>query len=206
MEAQEAWEAPFVDAFDEDTQSFPFGTNSLYANPDCTTPVVSVVKMLELVTGGRRHPDDEDSSADELVHFVDVGCGAGAVTNQVALRMASWRCLGIDFSAKQLEMARSGAEELAVSDRVEYRQCDYLDFDSYLDPDVPPDKMVFYMYIIPRMFNATLRNKFSALLEAGAAVVVWHYFPTDWPHLDTHDDRFNMRVYRKPRVSSGLHN
>ena len=36
MEAQEAWEAPFVDAFDEDTQSFPFGTNSLYANPDCT--------------------------------------------------------------------------------------------------------------------------------------------------------------------------
>ena len=36
--------------------------------------------------------------------------------------MASWRCLGIDFSAKQLEMARSGAEELAVSDRVEYRE------------------------------------------------------------------------------------
>ena len=32
---QEAWEAPFSDAFDEDTQSFPFGTNSLYANPDC---------------------------------------------------------------------------------------------------------------------------------------------------------------------------
>ena len=32
---EEAWEAPFVDAFDEDTQSFPFGTNSLYANPDC---------------------------------------------------------------------------------------------------------------------------------------------------------------------------
>ena len=45
-----------------------------------------------------------------------------------------------------------------------------------------------------RMFNATLRKKFSALLEAGAAVVVWHYFPTDWPHLDTHDERFNMRV------------
>merc|ERR1712027_138251 len=182
----------FPDAFDEDTQSFPFGTNSLYANPDCTTPVVSVERMLELLKRGRP-PPDEDGGADERVHFVDVGCGAGAVTNQVALRMVNWRCTGIDISAKQLDMARSGAKELAVSDRVEYRQCDYLDFDSYIDPDVPPHKMVFYMYIIPRMFNATLRKKFSALLEAGAAVVVWHYFPTDWPHLDTHDERFNMR-------------
>ena len=34
-EEEESWEAPFSDAFDEDTQSFPFGTNSLYANPDC---------------------------------------------------------------------------------------------------------------------------------------------------------------------------
>ena len=41
---------------------------------------------------------------------------------QVALRMANWRCLGIDISAKQLDMARSGARELAVSDRVEYRE------------------------------------------------------------------------------------
>ena len=36
--------------------------------------------------------------------------------------MANWRCLGIDISAKQLDMARSGARELAVSDRVEYRE------------------------------------------------------------------------------------
>ena len=36
--------------------------------------------------------------------------------------MVNWRCLGIDISAKQLDMARSGAEELAVSDRVEYRE------------------------------------------------------------------------------------
>ena len=39
VETQEAWEAPFPDAFDEDTQSFPFGTNSLYANPDCTVRI-----------------------------------------------------------------------------------------------------------------------------------------------------------------------
>ena len=110
--------------------------------------------------------------------------------------MVNWRCTGIDISAKQLDMARSGAEELAVCNRVDYReaptatigremlyscsshlfsfsslslaraarfvdrpsvkccwryrQCDYLDFDSYIDPDVPPHKMVFYMYIIPR--------------------------------------------------------
>ena len=45
--------------------------------------------------------------------------------------MASWRCLGIDFSAKQLEMARSGAEELAVSDRVEYREQQHLDIQQW---------------------------------------------------------------------------
>ena len=49
------------------------------------------------------------------------------------------------------------------------------------------------------MFNAPLRKKFTALLEEGAVVVVWHYFPTDWPHMDTHDDRFNMRVRKNYR-------
>ena len=44
------------------------------------------------------------------------------------------------------------------------------------------------------MFNAALRTRFSALLEAGAVVVVWHYFPADWPHVDAHDDLFKMRV------------
>ena len=123
-----------------------------------------------------------------------------------------------------------------------HRQCDYLDFDSYLDPDVPPDRMVFYMYIIPRyahshfdvknvighfmvnlhvyvqltklimkcvaprMFNAPLRKKFTALLEEGAVVVVWHYFPTDWPHMDTHDDRFNMRVRKNYRSIGSVKN
>ena len=38
--------------------------------------------MLELLKRGRP-PPDEDGGADERVHFVDVGCGAGAVTNQV---------------------------------------------------------------------------------------------------------------------------
>ena len=36
--------------------------------------------------------------------------------------MVNWRCTGIDISAKQLDMARSGAKELAVSNRVEYRE------------------------------------------------------------------------------------
>ena len=43
--------------------------------------------MLELLKRGRP-PPDEDGGADERVHFVDVGCGAGAVTNQVNYRVA----------------------------------------------------------------------------------------------------------------------
>ena len=46
LETQEAWDAPFLDAFDEDTQSFPFGTHSLYANPDCTVRIdIYTVKL-----------------------------------------------------------------------------------------------------------------------------------------------------------------
>ena len=36
--------------------------------------------------------------------------------------MVNWKCTGIDISAKQLDMARSGAKELAVCNRVEYRE------------------------------------------------------------------------------------
>ena len=36
--------------------------------------------------------------------------------------MVNWRCTGIDISAKQLDMARRGAKELAVSNWVEYRE------------------------------------------------------------------------------------
>ena len=48
IESHEAWEAPFSDAFDEDTQSFPFGTNSLYANPDCTVRIIIDIYTVEL--------------------------------------------------------------------------------------------------------------------------------------------------------------
>ena len=44
--------------------------------------------MLELLKRGRP-PPDEDRGADERVHFVDVGCGAGAVTNQVKIYIIS---------------------------------------------------------------------------------------------------------------------
>ena len=47
-EAPDAWEAPFADAFDEDTQSFPFGTNSLYANPDCKAHILPICIVLNL--------------------------------------------------------------------------------------------------------------------------------------------------------------
>ena len=33
---ESSWEAPFAEAFDEDTQSFPYGTHQPGANPDCT--------------------------------------------------------------------------------------------------------------------------------------------------------------------------
>ena len=36
--------------------------------------------------------------------------------------MPGWRCVGVDISGRQLELAREDADRLQVIDRVEYRE------------------------------------------------------------------------------------
>ena len=36
--------------------------------------------------------------------------------------MRGWRCVGVDISGRQLELAREDADRLQVGDRVEYRE------------------------------------------------------------------------------------
>jgi len=66
-----------------------------------------------------------DIAADE--HVLDVGCGSGAVTRDVARRVGSrGLAVGLDPSPELLAVARELALEAGLGDRVEFREGDVL--------------------------------------------------------------------------------
>lgn len=56
-------------------------------------------------------------------HVLDVGCGTGRTTREVAARVPEGGVLGVDLSARMLELARRRATEAGITN-VEYRQAD----------------------------------------------------------------------------------
>src|SRR5262245_32074285 len=66
-----------------------------------------------------------DISAGE--HVLDVGCGSGAVTREIAKRVRSpGLAIGLDQSPELLLIARELAQEAGLGDRVEFREGDVL--------------------------------------------------------------------------------
>jgi ubiquinone/menaquinone biosynthesis C-methylase UbiE len=60
-------------------------------------------------------------------HVLDVGCGSGAVTRDIARRVSErGRAVGLDPSPKLLALAREFAAEAGLADRVEFREGDAL--------------------------------------------------------------------------------
>jgi SAM-dependent methyltransferase len=57
---------------------------------------------------------------------IDVGCGSG-VLSFVASRLGAERVYGVDLSSEAVEVAGRNAEQLGVSDRVEFRVGDLLE-------------------------------------------------------------------------------
>ena len=226
--SDDEWQAPFDGAFDETTKSFPYGTLTEGANPDVQTPPGCVRRMLDILQGyGLDFHDDS-------ITFVDIGCSVGAVTNMVAAE-TRWSCFGIDISVKHLELARAAVKDLLEPSCVTYLEADYLDFDSYMPAfgareaisrdrvaeislptagslsaagavsGLPYRHLVFYMYLIPKMFTPVFGVEVARLLEGGATFLVWHYFPDpQWPSLALYDDKFKLQVYRRGQVHDSL--
>ena len=189
------WQAPFDGAFDETTKSFPYGTLTEGANPDVQTPPGCVRRMLDILQGYGL--DFQDGS----ITFVDIGCSVGAVTNMVA-EETRWSCFGIDISVKHLELARVAAKKLKEPSCVTYLEADYLEFDSYMPAfgareaisrsregdgtfpsagalsGLPYRHLVFYMYLIPKMFTPTFGREVARLLEGVPPFLCGIIFPT----------------------------
>ena len=62
----------------------------------------------------------------ETGRFADLGTGSGAIALALLHERAGWRAVGIDCSSDALEVAGTNADELDLSDRVEWRRGDLL--------------------------------------------------------------------------------
>jgi len=189
-EDEEEWTAPFQDAFDEATQTFPYGALSKMA-PVVASPDGVSRRVVEMVN---------EASATPVKLFIDVGCGQGKVLNHMAVHIGC-QTLGVDISVKELEVAASQACELGVAHLCNYVECDFRAFDTHIPEGVEPKDMVVYMYSIPYMVNhPELRKVMLGLLEKGATVVTWcHHATPTWPYMKHEDEVFRLRLFQKTK-------
>jgi release factor glutamine methyltransferase len=68
----------------------------------------------------RAHPDKR--------HVVDIGTGSGCIAIALAVNIPDLRLLATDISLPALQLAKSNAQQHAVSTRIQFFQADLLDF------------------------------------------------------------------------------
>ncbi|GMH70145.1 hypothetical protein TrLO_g437 [Triparma laevis f. longispina] len=174
--ADEAYEFPFGDAFEEDTNTYPYGTFSAVASHVCSPRLVALAAA-------------RLGQVDDQTLFVDLGCGIGAVSNLVG-REFGCRVVGVDCCEAQLVEAR-----LAAPPRARYLCCDLFALPEHVA--VTEADLVFYIYLIPKMVNhVKLRDMLEPYLTQGARVVTSTYHPDYW-HAKATDDTFSLRLFDK---------
>ncbi|KAJ1444573.1 hypothetical protein M885DRAFT_552593 [Pelagophyceae sp. CCMP2097] len=160
-DARTLLELPFADAFEEDSQTYPYGTHSAMA---------SHVRTLRCTALGAAAL----SSLKASDVFVDLGCGVGAVTNLVA-REVGCDAFGVDICELEVSAARLDAPANAT-----YAVADLLDLPKHVPLESAP-KLVLYMYLTPTMVTrAELRAMLEIYLERGARLVTAIYHPPHW--------------------------
>lgn len=103
----------------------------------------------------------------EVARVVDLGCGPGVATAQIAQRFASARVVGVDGSAVMLERSRDRAVRCGVSDRVELRA---LDLDGDLAVLGSFDIVWCSMALHHAVDEAAALRRFAALIGPGGVL------------------------------------
>jgi len=180
----DTWDAPFMEAFEEDTETFPFGTLSKTASHVTTLPSTT----------------DAAVSLSNTTHstiFVDLGCGVGRVTNR-ARDTTGCTAVGVDMCPNEIAQA----QELANGNGAIYLVDDVFNAEAVIAalPDFTAadwDRVVIFIFLIPTLVNSTkFQALLGALLDKGAKLVSYCYHPDKWtPH--ERDERMNVNLYRR---------
>mmetsp|Transcript_63726 Transcript_63726/g.109435 ORF Transcript_63726/g.109435 Transcript_63726/m.109435 type:complete len:211 (-) Transcript_63726:69-701(-) len=179
---------PFNDAFEEDSETYPYGTLTAVAS-HVTTLSGTTLRLIEVLALSNRN------------FFVDLGCGIGRVTNLVA-ETAECPCLGIDNCEGEV-LAAQTAHAASIESRearnlttgvAKYVTCDLMDMIVHLE-GVPPLQIVIYIHLIPKQVaRPELRAMLEPLLVGGARVVTSVYHPPYWlPSIS--DKTYDLNFY-----------
>lgn len=146
------------------------------AGPYVPTPWVIVEEMLKLA----------DIRGEDVVY--DLGSGDGRLVITAAKRFGA-RGVGVELQTELVEMARIGAKQEGVSDRVKFVQGDLF------QADIRPASVVM-LYLLPH-FVMRLVPKLRAELRPGTRIVSHDYPLAPWPP----DRELSMDVPEKEMIS-----
>jgi SAM-dependent methyltransferase len=135
-------------------------TKNNNAGPYVPTPWVIVEQMLKLA----------DIRGDDVVY--DLGSGDGRLVIAAAKRFGA-RGVGVELQTELLDMARIGAKDESVADRVKFVQGDLFETDI-------KDASVVMLYLLPQ-FVMRLVPRFRAELRPGTRIVSHDYPLAPWP-------------------------
>ncbi|HMH17073.1 MAG TPA: class I SAM-dependent methyltransferase [Burkholderiales bacterium] len=146
------------------------------AGPYVPTPWVIVEQMLKLA----------DIRGDDVVY--DLGSGDGRLVISAAKRFGA-RGVGVELQTELVEMARTGARNEGVADRVKFVQGDLFETDI-------KEASVVMLYLLPQ-FVMRLVPQFRAELRPGTRIVSHDYPLSPWPP----DKEVSMDVPEKEMIS-----
>ncbi|KAH8071228.1 thiopurine S-methyltransferase [Aureococcus anophagefferens] len=178
---------PFAEAFEDDTQTYPYGTLSAVAS-HVTTPRETALAAARL----------GDVARDDV--FVDLGCGVGAVTNLVHATVGC-ACLGIDCCEAEVAAARRAAAPPVDGHAATYVTCDLFDMPRHV-AGVEAARLVVYMHLIPKLVcRSEVRDLLEPYVRAGARVITSKYHPDYWRAART-DGTLDLRRYDAASLSA----
>lgn len=170
--------APFMDAFEDGPQAFPFGTMSR---------VASHVTSLQSTTDAAILLSKTNSST----VFVDLGCGIGRVVNRVKERFPGARCIGIDMCEGEINQAMAASN----GNGAEYVVDDVFQAENIIGM-VDWNNVVIYTFLIPKMVNSRgFKKLLQGFVDKGAKVVSYCYHPENW-RIESRDERMNVNLYQ----------
>jgi SAM-dependent methyltransferase len=170
--------APFMDAFEDGPQAFPFGTHSRVASH--VTTLQSTVDAAILL-----------SKTNSSTVFVDLGCGIGRVVNRVKERFPEARCIGIDMCQGEIDQAIAAGN----GNGAEYFVDDVFNAENIIG-EVDWNNVVVYIFLIPKMVNSRgFKKLLQGFADKGANLVTYCYHPENW-RIESRDERMNVNLYQ----------